>query len=78
MPKINQSALMGLMVPDIADEVREEQAVVLDALDALRVGLGEELDALDRQRVAMLGSLLTGQHEVPASYDEFTRDEGAA
>lgn len=78
MPKINQSALMGLMVPDIADEAREEQAVVLDALDALRVGLGEELDALDRQRAAMLGSLLTGHHEIPCSYDEFIRDEGAA
>ena len=78
MPKINQSALMGLMVPDIADEAREEQAVVLDALDALRVGLGEELDALDRQRAAMLGSLLTGHHEIPCSYDKFIRDEGAA
>ena len=78
MPKINQSALMGLLVPDIADGAREEQAVVLDALDALRVGLGEELDALDRQRAAMLGSLLTGDHEIPCSYDEFIRDEGAA
>ena len=78
MPKINQSALMGLMVPDIADGAREEQAVVLDALDALRVGLGKERDALDRQRAALLGSLLTGDHEIPSSYDEFIRDEGAA
>ena len=78
MPKINQPALMGLMVPDIADGAREEQAVVLDALDALRVGLGKELDALDRQRAALLGSLLTGAHEIPSSYDEFIRDEGAA
>ena len=78
MPKINQPALMGLMVPDIADGAREEQAVVLDALDALRVGLGKERDALDRQRAALLGSLLTGDHEIPSSYDEFIRDEGAA
>lgn len=73
MPKINQPALMGLMVPDIADGAREEQAVVLDALDALRVGLGKERDALDRQRAALLGSLLTGDHEIPSSYDEFIR-----
>lgn len=78
MPKINQPALMGLMVPDIADGAREEQPVVLDALDALRVGLGKERDALDRQRAALLGSLLTGDHEIPSSYDEFIRDEGAA
>ena len=76
MPKINQPSLMGLMVPDIAHGAREEQAVVLDALDALRVGLGKERDALDRQRAALLGSLLTGDHAIPSSYDEFTAMKG--
>ncbi len=48
------------------------------SIEANQTRLKQEIARVQELRSALLSALTSGQHEVPASYDEFIRDEGAA
>lgn len=65
-----------VVVPSL--EAQREWVAVAEEFERLVGTQRAELDKAKRLRASLLASLLSGQHEVPASYDEFIRDEGAA
>lgn len=70
MPKINRAELMSLPVP-VHEEVEiEEFTTRFDALIEARRALCVCADSLSGLRSNLLTALLSGEHEIPASYDE--------
>lgn len=76
--RINVKRLGQMPVPAVPTD--EQRAIglqlrrMLEAEDRGR----DEIGQLRTLRSALLATLLTGAHEIPSSYDEFIRDEGAA
>ncbi len=76
--RINVKRLGQMPVPAVP--IDEQRAIglqlrrMLEAEDRGR----EEIGQLRTLRSALLATLLTAAHEIPSSYDEFIRDEGAA
>lgn len=69
MPKINRAELMSIKVPDIPPE---EQTAIAGDLDAMRDASDAAratADALCTLRNNLLTVLLSGDHEIPSSYD---------
>jgi type I restriction enzyme S subunit len=58
-----------LAVPALSISEQRQMAGVLDDFEGLRVGAALELEGLRRARSALLASLLSGDHEIPESYD---------
>ncbi|TFC50857.1 restriction endonuclease subunit S [Cryobacterium sp. TMT2-17-1] len=71
MPKINKTELMSIQVPAVRVEDQTRIASVLDSMDQARVSARTTADALGSLRSNLLSALLSGEHEIPASYDEF-------
>lgn len=58
---------------------QEELSEILDYAQASVASAQERVDTLDNLRAAVLSALLSGEHEIPESYDRFlTEDEDAA
>lgn len=70
MPKINRAELMSILVPVHDVGTRLGFAERFDALDTARRLSSEKLVALRALRSALLTALMSGEHEIPASYDE--------
>lgn len=68
----------ALPVPKVPFEDQDGQTATLVAADALGQQLAAERSQLLQARAALLRELLSGPHQIPTSYDEFIRDEGAA
>ncbi|WP_027020280.1 restriction endonuclease subunit S [Corynebacterium sputi] len=68
----------ALPVPKVPFEDQQGQTATLVAADALGQQLAAERSQLLQARAALLSELLSGLHQIPTSYDEFIRDEGAA
>jgi len=69
MPKINRTELMSIEVPDIEPD---EQASIAADLDSMRDAAGAAratAESLRTLRSNLLTVLLSGEHEIPASYD---------
>ncbi|RUQ98188.1 hypothetical protein [Labedella endophytica] len=71
MPKVNRAELMSIQVPDIASQEQDSIARTLDAIDLDRVATSAAASALRTLRSNLLTVLLSGEHEIPASYDKF-------
>jgi len=63
--------LADLRVPWPPPEVRQRVADVADALDDVSAAATEEASGALRLRTTLLADLLSGEHEIPASYDRF-------
>lgn len=77
MPKINRSELFSIEVPDIEIHEQVRIAEKLDAIDAARLAARATADALRALRGNVLTVLLSGEHEIPASYDRFLKEAAA-
>lgn len=58
-----------------------EQTTIAKALDGIEEQVEREritLEGLNTLRQVTLSALVSGEHAIPSSYDEFIRDEGAA
>ena len=68
--RLNPDALLGIELPMPSLEV---QASWLDALDSMWESVGARsatVSALQRTRAHLLAALMSGEHEIPESYDE--------
>lgn len=70
MPKINKTELMSIQVPVVRGEDQVKIASVLDSIDQARVSARTTVEALRSLRSNLLTVLLSGDHEMPTSYDE--------
>ena len=77
MPKINRSELFSIEVPAIEFLEQGRIAEQLDAIDAARLAARATADALRSLRANVLTVLLSGEHEIPASYDRFLKEAAA-
>ena len=62
---------MCIEVPARSVEEINEMSVTLSEMDAVRIFSQEALDRLRDLRSSMLSVLLSGEHEIPATYDQF-------
>lgn len=77
-PHINLGILRGMDVPIPSVEMQAQVCSQLNAIEASIEVEKTESESLKSARGALLSALLCGTHPIPASYDEFIRDEGAA
>lgn len=71
MPKINRRDLFSIEVPV---PPRQEQEVMASSLEGLRIkteAARKTSDRIEALRAQVLTSLLSGEHEIPDSYDRF-------
>jgi hypothetical protein len=74
MPKVNRQELLSIPVPRVP---ADQQSAIGTRLRELRLHAEAARcarAATDRLRSALLGNLLSGEHEIPASYDRFLND----
>lgn len=74
MPKINKSELMSIEVPQHGSSSQGTIAMTLDVLDGVRRAARDAATALRTLRANLLTVLLSGEHEIPLSYDRFLED----
>lgn len=77
-PHINLGILRTMDVPIPSVDMQAQVCSQLNAIEASIVAKMAESEALKSTRGALLSALLGGTHQIPSSYDEFIRDEGAA
>ncbi len=68
---VSISWLGGLEVPWSDDEVRDEVVAVADAIDSVSSRARSWVSRMTVLRATLLTDLLSGEHEIPASYDRF-------
>lgn len=71
MPKINRTGLLTIEVPDHSMEFVAETSQVLLAMNEARIQAQNALDRIGKLRSSMLTVLLSGEHEIPETYDQF-------
>lgn len=69
MPKVNRSELFSIPVRSCSPVEQAEFASLLSGLRRLHNGIENESSALTALRAALLHDLLSGNHEIPESYD---------
>ena len=69
MPKINRAELMSIEVPDIEPDEQASIAADLDSMRDAADAARATADALRTLRSNLLTVLLSGEHEIPSSYD---------
>jgi type I restriction enzyme S subunit len=67
---ISKTTLSRFPVPEVALSRQQEWVDALDELDATAEAAAEGMRSLEELRSHMLTVLLSGEHEIPASYDE--------
>ncbi|WP_299449061.1 hypothetical protein [uncultured Serinicoccus sp.] len=77
MPKINRTELMSIEVRWHAADEMAGLAGKYDALTKAREGLRRHATRLRNVRSNLLTALLSGEHEIPESYDELMEDVAA-
>lgn len=77
-PHINLGILRAMDLPIPSVDMQAQVCSQLNAIEASIVAKMAESEALKSTRGALLSALLGGTHQIPSSYDEFIRDEGAA
>lgn len=70
MPKINQSELFSIDVPNTAEVDQIRLGAVFGAMDDAREAADDYVLSLRTTRTNLLAALLSGDHEIPSSYDE--------
>lgn len=70
MPKINRAELMSIAVPSHETSQMLEMADRFDSLVKARQVMTKQIDHLRALRSNLLTALLSGEHEIPESYDE--------
>jgi type I restriction enzyme S subunit len=75
-PNLNKELVLREPVPVLDLQRQREVADILDDLSATAVAADTLDDVLVRLRSALIDALLSGDHEIPASYDRFL--DGAA
>lgn len=78
VPSINQSHIRSVQIelPPLADQQRIVETMA--TLDTAVITAQSALDRLRDLRSSMLTVLLSGEHEIPESYDQFLTDTAAA
>lgn len=74
MPKINRSELLSIGVPTHSVERMHEWADRFDVMDIARQLMARQVVSLRTLRSNLLTALLSGEHEIPESYDELIGD----
>lgn len=69
MPKINREELFSIPIPVPALESQESIASLIASVRDVRDCAAAECVAIEFFRVALLYDLLSGNHEIPDSYD---------
>jgi restriction endonuclease S subunit len=69
VPSINQKHFTDLMLPVPTLEEQDEFVSFVGCLEELGQAARFERSALQETRAALLGDLLSGDHEIPMSYD---------
>lgn len=75
LPSVNQKHLRALRVPKLDTGQQQHVADEVRALDDSRVAQAAAVASLRELRTNLLSVLLTGEHEVPTSYDELIDEE---
>ena len=70
MPKINRTELLSIPVPKTSAAAMRDLASRLDAVEQGRLAAADCANAARNLRSNLLTTLLSGEHEIPASYDE--------
>lgn len=70
MPKINRSELMSIEVPQHDQATMSKLAEWLESLSRARRAMDAQAERLRGLRSNLLTALLSGEHEIPSSYDE--------
>ncbi len=70
MPKINRRELMSIQVPDNNPSTMQQWADMFEELAGTRAAIWSQAQALTDLRSNLLSALLSGEHEIPASYDD--------
>lgn len=70
MPKINREELFSIDVPVPSLGVQHRIATLLTSVDEVIAANRATLRSVQQLRGALLGQLLSGDHEIPSSYDE--------
>lgn len=78
MDNLNAGILGGITVAVPPAAAGEDLSRLGRSIEANQSRLKQEIVRVQQLRSALLSAVTSGQHEVPASYDEFIRDEGAA
>lgn len=78
MDNLNAGILGGITVAVPPAAAGEDISRLGRSIEANQSRLKQEIVRVQQLRSALLSAVTSGQHEVPASYDEFIRDEGAA
>ena len=73
-PNLNKDLVLMEKVPRLAPRRQKEVAAALDALSAVSAASLRWNAAVRRLREGLLNKLLSGEHEIPASYDRFLDD----
>ncbi len=70
MPRVSANDLSAIAVslPPLSEQRRI--ADVIESVDKYITALDESVEAASNLRSALLSDLLSGHHEIPASYDE--------
>jgi type I restriction enzyme, S subunit len=69
MPKINRKELFSISIPVPAPDEQVKIAELLEAVRATVSAATETATTAHRLHTALLGDLLSGEHEIPESYD---------
>ncbi|MBE9405084.1 restriction endonuclease subunit S [Brachybacterium sp. Marseille-Q2903] len=69
---------LDLPVPSLPLHLQADLVERIDAMDDAIESSVSDLTALRSSRTSLLATLLSGEHSIPSSYDEFISDEGAA
>jgi type I restriction enzyme S subunit len=68
--RVNPARLLEIPIPLPPLDDQTPWVDLLDSLGSLEVAARENADRLTRLRSSLLADLLSGEHEIPASYDE--------
>lgn len=72
--RLNPEALVGIELPMPPLEVQDAWLQALDAMWEVVAARSVTVSALQRTRSNLLKALLSGEHEIPESYDELMRE----
>jgi type I restriction enzyme S subunit len=75
-PNLNKETVIQEPVPVVELDRQRVVASVLDALSETSGNSSKVVAAAERARTALVADLLSGEHEIPESYDRFL--EGAS
>jgi len=74
MPKVNRTELFSIDVPNPATEVQRANGEVFRAIRESREATGRVVEDLAALRGQLLDALISGEHEIPSSYDRFLKE----